>query len=85
MRGEGYMGEGHFPIGPMPRKAEPVKTENSITITLDMINTTRLGRAYALEKGLDWALGGLPDAEFVTITVYKWTDAPTEFTTRETC
>jgi len=51
---------------------------NDITTTLEMINTTRLGRARALEKGLDWALDGFPFADqdqvFVTIRVYKWVE-----------
>jgi len=48
--------------------------EKSITTTLDMINTSRVGRAKALEKGLDWALTEVPDAELVTITVSKMVD-----------
>jgi hypothetical protein len=51
---------------------------NEITTTLEMINTTHMGRARALEKGLDWALDGFPFADqdqvFVTIRVYKWVE-----------
>jgi hypothetical protein len=48
--------------------------KNEITTTIEMINTTRLGRGKALENGLDYALAKVPDAEFVTITVYKWVE-----------
>jgi len=51
---------------------------NEITTTLDMVNSTYMGRARALERGLDYALAKVPDAEFVTIRVYKWVeDEPT--------
>jgi hypothetical protein len=45
--------------------------EKSITTTLDMLNSTVMGRAKALEFGLDAALKLVPDATYVTITVYK--------------
>lgn len=85
MRGEGYMGEGHFPIGPMPRKAEPIKTERSLTTTIAELESTYMGRDRRLVMLLESALKDVPDAQFVTITVYKWDEPSTEFTTRETC
>ena len=84
-RGKGYMGEGYFPVGPMPRKAEPIKTERSLTTTVMELDASRIGREGVLKYLLEKALADVPDAQFVTITVYKWTEEPTEFATRESC
>ena len=76
---------GYVPIGPVPRKAEPIKTQVALTTTVMELDATIAGRASVLDRLLTQALKEIPDAQFVTVTVYKWTDAPTEFTTRESC
>ena len=50
--------------------------EKSLTTTMEMLNTTHLGRAKGLEMGLKYLLRDIPDAAQVTITVRKFVDEP---------
>jgi hypothetical protein len=70
---------GYFPVGPVPRKQEFTKVDKSVSGTMAAINAAVVGRARMLELLLDEALADLPDAQFVTLSVYKFTEESVSF------